>query len=382
LEIVHVTQALYPHLVGGSPIGIHLLAREETARGHIVVIHTVDYGKLNHEAIPPKSYRVQFHRRIWMPWDWLGTAGNPLAPSIRAAVRRSKATIVHLHSHLFFPSFFGLIGARQAQIPAILTVHGVFARRSRFVNGLQHAWIATLGKFVLKHSVLVVCQTQADAGRIRGFGVAASRIRVVANTCDETEFRPAKELSTSGRVVWVGRHVREKGIRYLLEAWPEVIREFPRCTLVLVGDGPERTNAEEQAARLGILGSVEFHPSREPKEVAQILRESQLFVLPSLQEGLPMALIEAAASALPIVTTEGLRELGPMADYVTPGESRQLAQTILAALRDPHQGRRRGQLARQKFEQEWSIRRLAHRYEEIYMEAIAMHAGTGNEGVP
>ncbi|HAZ63121.1 MAG TPA: glycosyltransferase family 4 protein, partial [Armatimonadetes bacterium] len=94
-------------------------------------------------------------------------------------------------------------------------------------------------------------------------------------------------------VLTIGRRAPQKGDRYLLDAWPQVVAGHPRAVLVLVGDGPLEAEVQAQAAALGIAASVRFL-GRVP-QAARLLGLADIFVLPSIFEGLPYALLEAMA---------------------------------------------------------------------------------------
>jgi glycosyltransferase involved in cell wall biosynthesis len=142
----------------------------------------------------------------------------------------------------------------------------------------------------------------------------------------------------------VGTLTAKKGHAHLLEALAEV-QNGREVTLDLVGAGELRAELEERIRQLGLTDVVRFHGERPKEEVAELMREADLFVLPSLFENLPCVLIEAMASGLPFVATDvgGIPELldGAGGFLCPPGDARALAETILRALDrlteiDPH----------------------------------------------
>jgi glycosyltransferase involved in cell wall biosynthesis len=111
------------------------------------------------------------------------------------------------------------------------------------------------------------------------------------------------------RLLFVGRLAPVKGLRVLLDAMTNLISELPQLHLVLVGDGPDRSNLEAAAAPLG--DAVSFTGYLSQQEVAQAMQACDVFVLPSFAEGVPVVLMEAMASGKPVIATRvaGVGEL-------------------------------------------------------------------------
>ena len=99
----------------------------------------------------------------------------------------------------------------------------------------------------------------------------------------------------------VARLTHEKGIDRLIRAAPTVVAKCPEVRFVIVGDGPERPLLEAEAGRLGV--DAHFHFAGHRADVGELLPAFDLFVLPSLREGLPFAVLEAMSAGLPVVAT-------------------------------------------------------------------------------
>ncbi len=370
-EVCIVTQAIYPDIVGGAPIACHELGNALARTGTSVEIHTVDYRR-SPDGEPPGEvwYAVRRHRKVPLPWDLIGAAGNPLAPSLYRAVRDSSAPVVHLRSHLFWTSVLGAWAARRSGKAVLLSVHGVRAVRGRFINFLQEVWLRTFSHGLFRSADLIVCLSQRDAAEVQRYGADPRRIRILFNGYNETAFHPDGEAAGE-QVVWVGRHVEEKGIQFLLDAWPQVLARRPEARLLLVGDGPTRPDAERQAERLGVTGSVRFLGFQAPSAVGELLRASRVFVLPSLQEGFPIALAEAMACGLPSVTTEGLEEIvGDGGVGVPARDPVALARAVAGLLADPVRSRRMGEAAALRARARYTWGAAAAAYHAAYVEAI------------
>jgi len=131
----------------------------------------------------------------------------------------------------------------------------------------------------------------------------------------------------------------EKGIEFLLEAFKSISAKHTSIRLRIAGDGSVRSALETMAQELGIFSHVDFLGQLPEKQITEELRNSDLFVLPSLAEGLPVSLMEAMATGVPVVATNigGISELiesGLSGLLVAPTDALALADAILSMIRD------------------------------------------------
>ncbi len=179
----------------------------------------------------------------------------------------------------------------------------------------------------------------------------------------------------SPRAVFVGRLAPEKGLDTLVSAWPIVRKSFPEARLTLIGEGPERTRLEEQARSLGLEQSVELPGAEIPEQVTDRLRQSDLFVLPSREEGMSVALLEAIALGIPVVASSipGNRRLilefknGRLAPVDDPEG---LAKVIIEQWSVFDRAFHMSRAARARVEREYSIAAIARKHLELFRRLI------------
>jgi glycosyltransferase involved in cell wall biosynthesis len=164
------------------------------------------------------------------------------------------------------------------------------------------------------------------------------------------------------------------GLNHLLAAAACV----PGAVFVLAGDGPQRGALEAESRRLGIAERVVFLGHRE--DVPALLSCCDLFVLPSLFEGLPVSVLEAMAAARPVIATAigGTDEAvvhGKTGLLVPPGDSAALATSIQLLLADRAMADRLAQAGRARVEQEFSAETMTDRVSLLYDEVLAGHEG-------
>ncbi|HEX2186003.1 MAG TPA: glycosyltransferase family 4 protein, partial [Chloroflexota bacterium] len=213
--------------------------------------------------------------------------------------------------------------------------------------------------------------------------VPGDRVHVVWNGIDVARFSPHRrpELRRSllgldlqtPLAVCVGRLTPQKGHAVLLEAIALARRAVPRLTLALAGDGPLREELLAQATRLGLGQAVRFLGKWH--DVPRLLSCADVLVQPSTFEGLPLAVLEGMAAALPAVVADvvGSNETvvpGESGLIVPPNDPRELAQAIQRILEDPALARRLGTAARLRAEQEFTAPLMAKRTQAVYARAV------------
>lgn len=252
----------------------------------------------------------------------------------------------------------------------------------RLVHGIRVAdpsWIRQLIErrtSARADKVVCVSRSVSDycAARLR---IPADKLAVIPNGIAAeayTDVQPADladfGLSPGRRaIVFVGRLHRQKGLDWLFSFSPRLFEQLPGHDLLLVGDGPQRRRLESRVQALGLDGRVHF-AGWSPR-VPQILRASELLILPSRWEGMPNVLLEAMAASLPIVTTrvEGVEELlGPLAEEqsVAFGDQAAFVDRLRRLAEDRQLAAGLGRQNRERVERQFSWRTTLRAYEELY----------------
>lgn len=208
-------------------------------------------------------------------------------------------------------------------------------------------------------------------------------IEVIHNGIDGSPFglpsngAVRRELGIDPKAFVVGTAVvlsEQKGIKYLLDATKLVHAEAPEIQFVIAGDGPSRRELEEKARQDGLGPTVRFIGYR--SDIPAVIGSFDTYVLPSLWEGLPLALLEALAQGVPIVasTVGGNPEVvehGANGFLVPPADSRALADHVLRVYRDEEWRRRVDIANRLKFASQFSMDAMVRRYVRLFSEQMA-----------
>ena len=179
-------------------------------------------------------------------------------------------------------------------------------------------------------------------------------------------------LSVSGFVLGaVGRLEEQKGQHNLLTAMAGVRRQIPEATLILVGDGRQRQALERQTRELGLAESVRFLGTR--RDLALIYRALDLYVQPSLWEGLPLALLKAMGAGLPVLATRvsGAMELiedGVNGRLAPPADPEALGRVLVELYGRPQLRARLGAAARLTIREHYSLDAMLAGLEQLYLE--------------
>jgi len=284
-----------------------------------------------------------------------------------------------LHSHMFHANLAARVVRLFCPVPVVIsTLHSV-AESSRETAGVQlRDWVYRLTDTLAD---MVTAVSQAVADRHRSSGAARTpNLRVIPNGVDTSRYRPdlarresaRRELGIGERFVWLaaGRLLWKKDYASLLQAFARQ----PDEVMLIAGEGPEADRLRQQARELGVDGRARFLGRRE--DLPALMNAADGFVLSSVVEGLPMVLLEAAASGLPAVATDagGVREI--VADretgFVVPGsdcDALAVAMSRLALL--PAETRARmGRAARARTAERFGMETVVAQWECTYRELL------------
>lgn len=238
--------------------------------------------------------------------------------------------VVHLHNHIAKSSCtVAMLASAVSGIPYSFTLHGpdIFFEPHHWrldEKIARAAFVACISHFCRSQAMIFSAPAHWDRLHIVHCGVDPALY-------DSPRGAPGK------RLLFVGRLAAVKGVPVLFQAMQAVAADHPDLSLTLIGDGPERRMLEDQARAMGLSGKVHFAGYKGQAEVAAALRETDLLVLPSFAEGLPVVLMEALAARVPVLTTRiaGVGELvedGISGRLVAPGDPVALADALRALL--------------------------------------------------
>lgn len=364
--------------IGGVPDHIVTLARGLSRRHDVSVI--CDRADPTHAAVLA-GLGVNI---IQVP---MRRAPNPLADArafwqLWRLFRRERFDVVHTHRSK--AALVGLLAARTARVPVVVNtaqMFGFLVLRNPLLRGLF--WLYDRLLFAVADAVITVYERGRSAIVASGI-VAAGKIHTVYNGIDCGRFLAPpqgrnlrRELgipASAAVAITVARLVPQKGIDLLIAAAAKVVAAHPEAYFLIVGDGPLRATIEAEIERLNVRGNVLLLGER--TDIPALLHSADLFALPSVAEGLPIAILEAMAAGKPVVATdvdgnpEAVLE-GDTGLIVRSRDPEEMADALARLIVDRTLRERLGRAGRARVEQRFSARQMVDEVEAIYTEIAA-----------
>lgn len=289
-----------------------------------------------------------------------------------AHVLRRKG-VRHLHNHFASSSCtVAMLASELSGIPFSFTAHGP----SEFLQASRWALNEKVSRAAFAVCISNFCRSQlmffsafADWHKLHivHCGIEPGRYR--ARNPADTGSRRAVENAV--RLLFIGRLAAAKGCPVLIEALARALEAGAAVNLKIVGDGPDRRALESRVASLGLEHVVHFTGYQSQSAVAEHLAAADIFVLASFAEGVPVVLMEAMASSLPVIATQiaGIPELvedGISGYLVPPGDPVALSERIAELAADPGLRLRMAEKGRKKVEKEFNCQRSAEQLAELF----------------
>jgi glycosyltransferase involved in cell wall biosynthesis len=333
-------------------IGLMEVAKSLSESTRVTVVTALTEGALPYE----KWDNLAIYR--FKPWLYIRSLPYSIDPLLWLKLiklcRWESVDVMIAVTDQFFTTFMAAVAKVFLRIPFVVWIHGSVLTSGRpLIDLIAGMYDKTAARFSIGVADQVFCLAPFLKFRAAELGAKADRVVVVPNGVDTGRFRPGpvdgrlrQTLGLDGQkvVTFSGRFFPIKGVKYLIQAAEIILAEQPDTVFLLLGDGPERPQLEAMGA--------EIDPSRFKflgfrSDVPAILNLSDIFVLPSLSEGLSQAILEAYACGLPVVCTAvgGTPDLVRDAEngfLVEPRNSSSLAQRILTLLQQQSLAKRIG----------------------------------------
>lgn len=212
---------------------------------------------------------------------------------------------------------------------------------------------------------------------ILSLGITEDKMKVVPNGINLSELKLSLKKGIEKekyKIVCVARLEKYKGIEYLIEALPKILNTFPETKLILIGEGQERNNLELKIRKLGLESKVELKGEIPHEKIYEELAKSNVFILPSLEEGQGLVVLEAQAAQVPVVATN----VGGIPDFIRDGESGvlvepknplKLSQSVIRIFSDPEFAQNLVKNASTNLEK-YDWRNIAGEIDQIYKQLI------------
>jgi len=345
--------------------------------------------KGTHYLVPPypwtliKSHAGLLAKSPGRYFRALGLALRARAPGVKAlltqmayfveaglvAARMRDHQLIHLHNHFSNSSCsVAMLASELGGFTFSFTMHGP----AEFFEPKYWRLDEKIRRALFVCCISNFCRSQ---GMIFGPPEKWERLHIIHCGVDPSLFTRVRHASQGKRLLFVGRLAAVKGLPVLFESIAQLRNDRPDVVLTIAGDGPDRAALEASARSLNIAENLRFLGYQSQTQVRQLLAETDVFVMSSFAEGVPVVLMEAMAAGVPVVATRiaGIPELvedGVSGFLVPPGDAQSLAERIGALLEDDELRNRFGKAGRAEVEAEFNIDLEARRLCRILRGAL------------
>ena len=289
-----------------------------------------------------------------------------------------------VHTHLFEPTFLGLLAAKLQGRKTVLTRHHSDAVHVLEPRMKRRLYLGLEDQNNRRADHIIALSRTVREYVVEREGVPAEKVSLIPNPqtterydriTDDIIARKRLELGMAGQLsmVCVSRLYHRKGQDFLLEAFAPLVRDGLRAKLYLVGEGDFRGQLEKQTSDLGLSGNVELLGYRD--DALEVMAAADLIVHPSLEDALSQALIESLMLSKPIIATDisGARDIlddGKYGTLVVPADPTALRIAISDAVRDMDAARERAKSGREYLLKYMDAKRVADEYSAIYRRLL------------
>lgn len=357
---------------GGAEVLIFQLAEELRERGYDVVpvLRTRRWGWL-HDHLEARGFRPE-------TVDLAGASAHRCVSGLREVFRRRDVDLVH--SHEFTMSVFGALAARSLGIPHVITMHG-----NQHMTGALRRRLALRLAFRLSRAVVAVSHETREH-LVQTLGKSAARVQTILNGVPRRHGDPYRIRQEFGlgandlMVLSVGGLHKRKGHALLIQSLAR-LRADRSWKLIIAGRGPEQENLDSLIRELDLVERVHLVGQRE--DVPDLQAAANLFVMPSLWEGLPLAILEAMLAGTPVIASaaSGIPEAiehGVDGLLVPPGDLDALTDALTILLSDARLREKLGRGGMDRAMRDFTISRMADDYITVYENEAGLVPLTGD----
>lgn len=295
MKILRIAPDIYPNMVGGFGIHVHEMSKEQVKLGHEVTVY-ISSDDIKHEYQTADGYYIRNFKPL------AKILGNSIMPAMLFDLLKEQSNydVVHAHSHLFFSTNLTAVARQFGSTPLIITNHGLNSQTAP--RWIQNIYTATGARLTFAAADKILCYTETEKKELVDLGIKSKKIEVVHNGIDTDLFVPARELSFNKKnLLWIGRYVNGKGVDYLIDAVSILKKEHPDVTLTMIGKGPIKDRISLKIRNLDLENNIIMKDFVPNSETVSLYQSSSVFVLPSLEEGVPRTILEAMSCGVPVV---------------------------------------------------------------------------------
>ena len=368
---IRILEMIDQPFLGGGQKNLLSLARSLDKTRFEVAVCSCDNGPLVDELRKDgiEHFPIPFSKKINLK----------IVRKIAKFQKSKRFDIIHTHGGV--SGFYGRLAACRCRIPVIIhTLHGIHYLHYR--NALLKCFFVLLERYFSRFTDALIFVSNADKQKGQKYKLApGKKMHMIENGIDFSGLSLRANQIENGHdfgitsaqpiVGTVARLHRQKGLSYLIKAAKKLSQAYPKVKVMIVGEGPQRHKLERLSKSLDLLDTVQFLGER--KDVIRIFSLFDVFVLPSLWEGLPYVLMEASALGKPIVATDvdGVREVirNKETGILVPSRNpEKLAEAVIKLLHEKDFALKLGEKAKKSIPPKFSLSRMVEQTQDLYMK--------------
>ena len=297
MKILRVSSDLYPYTVGGLGVHVHELSKAIAKKGHQMTVYSC---VSNHTIRQGKTDGYEFY--CYPPL--LNIMGNSIALSMLISLLKKVKNydLIHAHSHLFFSTNLAVLIKKITKTPLVVTNHGLISQTAPMT--IQRLYLPTIAKWTFSNSDAVICYTTEMVKEMEQWKMPTDNVRVIHNGVDINVFKPYQKNKRDYDLLWIGRYVPGKGVEYLIETIYHLRKKFKDLRVLMIGNGPLKPVIERKVNDMDLTKNIQFLENISNDQLPSFYNNCKLFVLTSLEEGVPRTILEAMACGIPIVCSD------------------------------------------------------------------------------
>ena len=371
----------YPPMLGGIENSVHELVRRLRLRGHETFVVTASGNSSS--SVKNGVYFLSTPLKIEGEWGEIF-----ICPSILNVLKKIDFEVAHAHvPRKFFAEALPIVKILyRKNFPYVVSVRLINVSLPPLLRSVSFLYFKTIEKQVFKRAERIVVQTEFNRRLLsETCGIPLEKIEIIPNAVDTEIFNPQRfriedlrekyGVKAEKTVLYAGRLTSQKGLIFLMKSIPKVLKDFSDIEFIIVGKGPLESRLRRMTKRFSIHSHIKFLNSVPHRLMPELYALADIFVLPSLSESFPNAVLEAMAMEKPTITTKVgvIPEIfthGKHTFLINAGDVKELTNALLMLLCDETLSRELGRNSRKLVKTKYSWERVLEKTLNLYQEIL------------
>ncbi len=377
MKILQIAPYFIPY-IGGQEIYIKNLCKYLIKKGHDIDLIVSNF---------PKSKKRERYEgiNIFRYSCIIRPLRNPISPSFFIPDQEIKGyDVIHTHNEHSYAAITSIFHSVSKRKPLVITCHGQLFFGNPIIDFIEKIYSKIIGKIIFTKANAIIVLSSSDKKYVESLGIKPEKIHIIPNGIDPIElntdqlsnqeiesFRVKNNLSNKFIILFVGQIIHRKGILYLLYSIPLIIKKTKKDVLFLfIGNGDYYYESLNLVKELEIEKNTLFTGSVSKKDLIAFYQSSNLFILPSLSEGLPTTILEAMYFNLPVISSDipGVRDhFADHAILVQPRDSQKIADAVIHILDNEELARELSSKGKEFILSHYTWDKIICEYEKIFL---------------